>query len=81
MDAKWIPGIKWILESNKKLFPFFVLIFLMFVLLKSLNLAYFRPYPNLFNLNYKIIFVLASGMLLAIDKYLIKKHEKSPAAQ
>lgn len=65
--------IKAILEWNKKLFPIFVIIFLILVLVNSLKFDFIIQRPKLFNLDYKLIFVLVSGILILIDYYLKRK--------
>ncbi len=65
--------MKAILEWNKKLFPIFVIIFLILVLVNSLKFNYVIQHPKLFNLDYKLIFVLVSGILILIDYYLKRR--------
>ena len=65
--------IRWLLEWNKKLFPVFVIIFLILVLVNSLKFNYIVDHPKLFNLDYKLIFILISGILVLIDYCLKKK--------
>jgi len=59
-----------ILLWNRKLFPVFVIILMAFVAIKSI-------YPGIpsrwLNLDYKIAFILASGLLVLIDVHLNKK--------
>jgi len=69
MDYKVI--LKAILEWNKKLFPAFVIILLVLVILKSLNIG--LPY-RLANLDYKLWFVAVSGLLVALNYYLRKNY-------
>jgi len=66
-------NIVWILELNRKLFPFLVIIFLILILIDSLNLNYFKLYPKLLNLDYKLLIILVSGILVLMDYYLKKK--------
>lgn len=61
--------IRLILEWNKKLFPVFVIIFLILVLLNSLKFDYIIDHPKLFNLDYKLLIILVSGILVLIERY------------
>ena len=61
-----------LLEWNKRLFPVFVTIFLILVLIDSLKLPITQPYQNLFNLNYKLLFVLISGLLVVWEQRISK---------
>ncbi len=72
--------IRWILEWNKKLFPVFIIIFLVLVLLNSLKFDYIIEHPKLFNLGYKLIFILVSGILVLTD-YLKKDSIKQKEVQ
>ena len=69
-------NIGWILELNKKLFPFLVIIFLILVLIDSLKLNYFKLYPKLLNLDYKLLIILVSGILVLIERYYKSKIQK-----
>ena len=61
-----------LLEWNKRLFPVFVTIFLILALIDSLKLPITQPYQNLFNLNYKLLFVLISGLLVVWEQRISK---------
>lgn len=62
--------IKAILVWNRRLFPIFVIILLFIVILKSLKFNI--PY-RIANLDYKLEFIIVSGILVLVDYYLRKK--------
>jgi len=64
--------VKSVLEWNKKLFPVLIVIFLVLVLVNSLKFDFIIRYPSLFSLNYKLIIILISGILVLVEYYLKK---------
>jgi len=62
--------LKFIFEWNRKLFPILVAIFIVLVVIKVL-----KPdiSSRLLNLDYKLIFIIISGILFLVDYYLRKR--------
>lgn len=69
----------WLLDLNKKiLFPLFIIIFLIILLLR---VTHVKLTSNVLNLEYKLLIVLISGIILLLDQYVFQKKKFTPKSK